>query len=79
MGVGHSRDGGSEDGDSGGLSLPWNPLQMYVSMLDNSTAVNIESVRLQMPVPFVDQCLQIDMTPRICSSVQVKYSYVNHA
>lgn len=35
VGVGHSRDGGSEDGDSGGLSLPWNPLQMCVPVLDD--------------------------------------------
>lgn len=28
VGVGHSRDGGGEDGDSGGLSIPWNPFLM---------------------------------------------------
>lgn len=25
VGVGHSRDGGGDDGEAGGLRLPWNP------------------------------------------------------
>lgn len=60
VGVGHSRDGGSEDGDSGGLSLPWNPLQMCAPVPNNPNALDIESVRCGTRSFISRTCICID-------------------